>query len=195
MVWLLLTAELRCAERDGGTDEHVGGVTQSLSLHPSFMHTRLTAQSAATCVLLEEHWMPPFCPVLSALPAGFPEWQSLPAALCVPGGHSLCCSHWHRLEFVPIDHPPLQNLLLPQSPVPVLPVSISSDVCVWILMLPQCSGCCSGDTKLGCREALGDMITELFRALFPPVTFLLGSRLIFPTQPYFRFNTSINYSS
>lgn len=107
-------------------------VTQSLSLLSFFMHMILALHiecCPSPCASgggLDDS----SCPVLSALPAGFPEWQSLLAALCVPGGHPVCCSHWHRLEFVSINNSPLQNLLLPQSPVPVLPVSVSSHICV-----------------------------------------------------------------
>lgn len=62
-------------------------------------------------------------PVLSRPDPGFSERKGLPLSLHPAVPHPLHSSHGNRLESVPLPHPSLQNLLLPEPPVPLLSVS------------------------------------------------------------------------
>lgn len=61
--------------------------------------------------------------ILSHPDPGFSEGESFPLSLHPAVPHPLHRSHGNRLESVPIPHPPLQDLLLPEPPVPLLSVS------------------------------------------------------------------------
>lgn len=62
-------------------------------------------------------------PVLSHPDPGFSEGEGLPLSLHPAVPHPFHRSHGNRLESVPLPHPPLQDLLLPEPPVPLLSVS------------------------------------------------------------------------
>lgn len=62
-------------------------------------------------------------PVISHPTPGFSEGEGLPLPLRPAVPHPLHRTHGNRLESVPVPHPPLQDLLLPEPPVPLLSVS------------------------------------------------------------------------
>lgn len=62
-------------------------------------------------------------PVLSRPDPGLSEGEGLPLSLRPAVPHPLHRSHGNRLEPVPLPHPPLQDLLPPEPPVPLLSVS------------------------------------------------------------------------
>lgn len=62
-------------------------------------------------------------PVVSHPDPGFSEGEGFPLSLHPAVPHPLHRSHGNRLESVPVPHPPLQDLLLPEPPVPLLSVS------------------------------------------------------------------------